>query len=42
MLMQGFIWRFYLGGGGGGGVENFKDSKKGHNIPVGAFATSQL
>ena len=30
---------FILGGGGGGNmVDNFKDSKKGHNIPVGAFA----
>ena len=39
---QGFIWRFYLGGGGGNMVDNFKDSKKGHNTPVAAFATSQL
>ena len=23
-------------------VDNFKDSKKGYNTPVGAFATSQL
>ena len=23
-------------------VDNFKDSKKGHNTPAGAFATSQL
>ena len=28
--------------GGGNTVDNFKDSKKGHNTPVGAFATSQL
>ena len=27
---------------GGNMVDNFKDSKKGHNTPVGAFATSQL
>ena len=37
---QGFIWRLYFGGGNM--VDNFKDSKKGHNTPVGAFATSQL
>ena len=27
---------------GGNMIDNFKDSKKGHNTPVGAFATSQL
>ena len=38
--IQGFIWRFYFGGGN---MVN-KDSKKGHNTllcTVGAFATSQ-
>ena len=34
---QGFIWRFYFGGETW--FDNFKDSKKGHNTPVGAFAT---
>ena len=27
---------------GGNMVDNFKDSKKGYNTPVGAFATSQF
>ena len=38
VLSGDIIW----GGGGGNMVDNFKDSKKGHNTPVGAFATIQL
>ena len=34
---QGFIWRFYFAGETW--FDNFKDSKKGHNTPAGAFAT---
>ena len=29
----------FILGGGGNMVDNFKDSKKGHNTPVGAIAT---